>query len=417
MIGEVGNRRAKQAHEEHDARTLGSVAALREPHMIYTTWNSPKPRRLASRLLLAILAASASAGCGEPSTAREPLAPLTIVIGVEDTAQAEQRNIQTGPVLSGTLEPKRQAVLRAQLAGTVLEAMGEQGQRVHKGDLLARLDEGSLRSDLLSADAAIANARSNLASTQRDRARSSELAKAGAVSRRDIEAANQAAVAAKAQLAQAQAGRSAQTERLEHALVRAPFDGVISEKQASAGDVVQTGAALYTLVDPSSLELEASVAAADLSGLRIGAPVVFTVTGYPGRSFQGVITRINPVADPLTRQVRLYAELPNTTGALLSGLFAEGRAATEERLTLVVPAAAVDRRLGAPAVVRLRDGKVERVEVALGLEDKHTDQVEILSGIEASNTLLVGAAQDLAAGTSVRIQAPRSETPAAPMKE
>jgi multidrug efflux pump subunit AcrA (membrane-fusion protein) len=93
----------------------------------------------------------------------------------------------------------------------------------------------------------------------------------------------------------------------------------------SAGDVVSPGGALFTVVNPASMRLEASVPASQLTSIRVGLPVEFSVTGYPNRLFGGRITRVSPTADPTTRQVRIVATIPNAGNTLVGGLFAEGR--------------------------------------------------------------------------------------------
>jgi membrane fusion protein, multidrug efflux system len=179
---------------------------------------------------------------------------------------------------------------------------------------------------------------------------------------------------------------------------------VVSDKQVSAGDVVQPGAALFTVVDPSILDLEATVPAERLSALRSGAPVQFNVNGYPGRRFTGEITRINPSADPTTRQVRVYAEIANPDGELVAGLFAEGRIATQSRTALTVPRDAVDRRMAQPALLVVRDNRVGRVDVELGLEDEQEQRVEIRRGaVKAGDVVLLGAAQGITPGTLVQL--------------
>ena len=97
--------------------------------------------------------------------------------------------------------------------------------------------------------------------------------------------------------------------------MRAPFDGIVSERAVSAGDVVQPGSPLFTVVDPSSMRLEAAVPADALTAVAVGTPVEFTVSGLPGRTFRGRVERVNPVADPATRQVRVYVGIPNAARA------------------------------------------------------------------------------------------------------
>lgn len=353
-------------------------------------------------LLAALLAGAAACGRGKSDeAANQPPAP--IVVGPEDAAVVTQGPIRTGPALTGTLKAEEEATVRAQISGSILETFAEPGQPVGRGQTLARLDANSLMDAYNSARAAVTNAQSNLQVAQREAERQRVLAEAGAVAERNVETANQSVVSAQAAVAQARAQISNAEKQLGYTRILAPFSGVVSERQAAAGDVVQPGTAIYTIVDPSRLELEASIPAEELASLDIGAPVEFTVTGYGDRTFRGEITRVNPSADPATRQVRVYAEIPNAGNELVSGLFAEGRIASQSRVGLTLPRAAIDRRMSKPAVVLVRNGKVERKEVELGLTDERAQRVEILQGVQAGDVVLVGGAQEIPPGTPVQL--------------
>jgi RND family efflux transporter MFP subunit len=155
------------------------------------------------------------------------------------------------------------------------------------------------------------------------------------------------------------------------------------------------------------------VPAQQLSDVQIGAPVEFTVTGYADRMFTGRVDRVSPMADPTTGQVEITVALPNTTGELVGGLFAQGRVASRTHNGVIVPASAVDVRGLRPVVRVLAQGAVARKEVELGLRDEATDRVEVTSGLAAGDTLLLGAAQGIAPGTPVRVR-PVTDTPPAP---
>jgi membrane fusion protein, multidrug efflux system len=366
-------------------------------------------RRLNRRnafLTTLILSAVLAAGCGrgkkdEAAAANAPQPP--IVLGPEDTALVTRAPIQTGPALTGTLTAERQATVRAQLSGSVLETLAEPGQAVRRGQLLARLDSTSLTDAYNSARAAVENARGNLSVAVREAERQRALVAAGAVAQRNVETTQQAVVSAQSGLALARSQLANAEKQLSYTRVTAPFSGVVSERPVSGGDVVQPGTAIYTVVDPSSLQLEASIPAEQLATLRVGSPVEFTVTGYANHTFRGAITRINPTADPATRQVRVYAEIPNTGNDLVSGLYAEGRVESESRVALTLPSGAIDRRMTKPAVLRVREGKVERVEVELGLVDDRDQRVEVRRGVAAGDVVLLGASQEMAPGTPVRL--------------
>jgi hypothetical protein len=208
------------------------------------------------------------------------------------------------------------------------------------------------------------------------------------------------------QLATARAQYANASRVLNKATVQAPFTGVVAQRQANAGDVVSPGTALFTVVDPASMQLEASVPAEALSQVRVGMPIEFSVNGYPNRTFTGRITRVSPVADPTTRQVKITAAIPNAGNTLVGGLFAEGRVSSEARTAPMVAVAAVDERGLRPTVVRLKNGKIEKIEVGLGIRDAAAETVEITSGLTPGDTVLLGAARGISPGTPVKVSSP-----------
>lgn len=336
------------------------------------------------------------------AAAEEGGRPVT-TIGPETIAVADSTVLQTGPVLSGSLSPAREAQVRAEIAGTVLETFVEPGQRVRRGTLLARIDDRAVRDSYLSAKSSVRSAEQALQLARRNAERSERLAQAGALAEREREASASAAANAEAALAEAQARLATAAKELAYTQVRAPIEGVVSERQATGGDVVQTGNALFTIVDPRSLELAGTVPAEAVGQLKPGAPVEFTVAGYPGRTFRGTLDRVNPTADPATRQVRVYATLPNADQGLVAGLFAEGRVGTDRRKTLMVPLSAVDQRGVTPTVLVLRGGKAEQQGVELGVREAATDRIEVRAGLQSGDTVLIGAATAIVPGTAVRV--------------
>ena len=353
-----------------------------------------------------VLVAMSACSKGDNASAAETAKTETMVVGPENIAVASNGSIMTGPALSGTLEPEREAVLRAQVSGSVLQTYADQGQAVNTGAVLARIDASGIQDAYTSARAGLVAARNAADVAAKDLARNQKLLAAGAIAERDIDQSRRTSIAAQAALEDANSRLATAEKAYRSTTVTSPFSGVVSERPVSAGDVVQPGSALFTVVDPSSMRLEASVPAEQLASIRIGVPVDFTVSGYPGRQFVGRITRINPTADPTTRQVRIYVSIPNAGRALVGGLFATGRLSTATKMGLVVPASAVDVRGSAPFVMRLRQGKVEKIQIQTGLTDKSSESVEVLSGLQAGDTLLLGAAQGITPGTAVRVSAP-----------
>jgi RND family efflux transporter MFP subunit len=356
-------------------------------------------------LTLAATAIIAATGCRKGDANAEPAGNESVVIGPENIVIVQDQEIRTGPALSGALAPEREATIRAELSAPVVQTLIDQGQRVAAGQLLIRLDDAAIRDQALSARSAVTTAQANLTVAQHEQDRNEALLKAGAIAERAVEQSRAQVTAARAQLATAQAQLASADKQLSNTRITAPFAGIVSAREVNAGDVVSPGTALITVVDPSTMRLEASVPAEALGAVRLGAPVDFSVTGYPNRHFTGRVTRVNPIADPATRQVRIIASLPNTGGTLVGGLFAEGRVSSESHRAPVVPQSAVDERGLRPSVVRLKNGRTEKTEVTLGLRDAATETVEVTQGVAAGDTVLLGAARGISAGTPVRVSA------------
>jgi len=359
-------------------------------------------------LTTALLGVALSAAACRDSDANADTAEAAnaVLVGPENIVIVKAEELRTGPTLSGAIEPERDATLRAEVPAIVMQTFAEPGQRVGAGAVLARLDDTAIRDQALSARAAVATAQNSYDIAKRELERADALVKAGAIAERDMERARNGALAAETQLANARAMYASAQKQQNKTLVVAPFAGVISARQANAGDLVSPGSALFTIVDPSSMRLEASVPAEALAHVRVGLPVEFSVSGYASRRFNGRITRVNPTADPNTRQVRIIATIPNAGSALVGGLFAEGRIASESRTAPVVPVAAVDERGVRPTVMRIKNGKVEKVEIDLGLRDNQTETVEARSGVVPGDTVLLGTARGLTPGTPVKVSTP-----------
>jgi RND family efflux transporter MFP subunit len=327
-----------------------------------------------------------------------------MVIGAENITIAKLGSVTSGPAISGTLTPALQATIRAQVSGSVISTNSDVGRTVKRGQVLGEIDASAIRDAYYSAKSGVASAQSAYNTAEHDLQRDQTLLNAGAISPRDLETAQQMYANAQASLESAKAQLANAQKNLDNTRIIAPFSGIVSQRSVSAGDVVQPGSVLFTVVDPSSMELDASVPSDQLGDVHVGTEVSFTVTGYPNRNFIGKIIRVSPAADPATRQVPIAVAIPNTTRTLVAGLYADGRLSSRKQTGVIIPQSAVDVKLQRPAVVRIHNGKVERAEVTLGMRDDHAETVQVTSGINQGDTLLVAAAQGITPGTPVRVQ-------------
>lgn len=351
-----------------------------------------------------VVCSVAVAGCGTDGgdAAAVPATPPAVQVGPENVVRVERGTIIVGPLLSGELQAAREARVRAELGGAVLQVLAEEGQSVRQGTVLARIEARTMADTRQSAASAVRSAEGLLTVAQREAERTQQLVSAGALAQRELDVARSAVTSAEAQVADARARLATAEAALDDAIIRAPLSGVVANRAVNSGDIVSPGTELFTIIEPSSMRLEASVPSDDLRSLRVGLPVRFQVRGYD-EAFTGRIERIAPQADAATRQVPIFVAIPNNGGRLVAGLFAEGRVVSESSEGLVAPVNAVNRTSGTPWVLRVKDGRTEKIDVQIGLLDARTEQLQIASGVSQGDVLLRGAAQGITPGTLVRI--------------
>jgi RND family efflux transporter MFP subunit len=351
--------------------------------------------------------AGLAAGCnrgGSEQADGAAQAAAVLEVGPENVVTVERQEIRVGPQISGELRAANEATVRAEIGGSVLRVGPEEGQTVQRGTLLAVIEARTQADAVASARSMLRSAEQGLELARREAERTERLVKGGALAERDVELARNAVTAAEANVDDMRTRLASAEKALGDATVRSPRAGVVSRRSVNLGDVVSPGAELYTIIDPSSMRLEASVPSGELASVNVGAPVTFEVRGYPGQTFEGRVSRISPVADPVTRQVPIFVDIPNIGSRLVAGLFAEGRVAEELRNALVAPETAINSAEARPWVLRIRDNKAERVEVTVGLRDERTERVEVRSGLQEGDRLLVGAAQGISPGTPLRVR-------------
>ena len=368
------------------------------------------------RAAFAATVAAVLAGCGGGGEAGEakagtPPAAPEVVLAPSDVAVAGTTELQGGVGLAGSLEPYRMVEVKAQVPGVVHGLTVDRGSVVGQGQLLARIEAAGIQSQAGGAAAQVAAAQAALAQAQRQYESARTLHDAGAMSEIAFRAAETQVASARAQLAAARAGATGASEQAARTRVLSPLTGRVSDRRVQSGEAVAVGAVLLVVVDSRSLELKGQVPVELAASVREGQPVEFTISGAPGRTFRGTVARVDPVADPGTRQVGVTLRLPNADGGLIGGLYASGRVLTgESRTAVTVPAAAV-RTAGTESFVWVvKNGRAERRVVTLGDRDDARGLVAVASGLTAGEQV-VAAPGEIEEGARVVV---RAATPAAP---
>ena len=376
--------------------------------MTITTGNSKCKRQNATTVALAFAScivplAFLAAGCRAEAEKSATPAVEAVQIGSENVVPVTKGTVIVGPIISGELKAEKEATVRAEVGGSMVEVAVLEAQPVQRGALLGRIETRTLEDAKQSAASAVRSAENQLSVARREAERTEKLVSAGALASRDLDVVHNSVTAAEAQVADAKARLASADRALGDTVIRSPFQGIVSKRTVNAGDVVSPGTELFMIIDPSSMRLEASVPSDDLRALRVGAIVEFTVRGYD-EAFQGRIERVAPQADATTRQVPIYVSIPNVGGRLVAGLFAEGRVVNQSANGIVVPTNAVNTaNPSMPWVLRVANGKTERVDVTLGLRDPRTELVTVASGLSDGDVLLRGASQGITPGTPVKV--------------
>lgn len=286
----------------------------------------------------------------------------------------------------GALIAEDSVVLRPEIDGRIDKLLFKEGQPVKKGAVLVRLDSAEQRARVAAAEADLKLAESRYR-------RSDELAAQNFISRQALDEARANLDILRARLRQEQVA-------LDKTVIRAPFDAVVGLRQVSPGAYVDKGDDLVRLDALASLKLEVPVPEVQLPLVRIGQPVTLTVDALPGQSFSGKVHAIDPVVDPVSRNVRVRARIANPKGQLRPGMFARASADLGGRThAILLPEQVVVPRADGSYVYLAVDGKAELRKVTLGRREP--GRVEIVSGVEAGDTVILDGQIKLRPGVPV----------------
>jgi RND family efflux transporter MFP subunit len=321
------------------------------------------------------------------------------------TVTVEKRDLPEDIVVTGTLKPRAQVQVVAEVSARLLRVLRDEGARVGEGEILAVLDETDYRLANDRARAALAVAEANRAHAQAEKERADNLLKTGGITDRDHLSAQVALQVGEASLAQARAEVAIAGQQLARTTVRAPFAGRVAKRFPDPGSMLAAGTPLFTLVDDSVLEFEAQVASRDLAKVRLGAPARLSIDALPDARVEGRVARIEPLVDERSRSFQVVVEVPGRPG-LVGGLFARASVRVGEvEGALVVPPAALVRDGTDPASAAafvVRQGKAEKVAVALGVEAP--DGIQVTSGLGAGDVVVLDPPTALASGAPVDVQ-------------
>lgn len=353
-------------------------------------------------------AAGASTAQSRPSgvAAAKADAAAVLLLAPEDLLTVRASVLASGPVITGSVQPERRADLRAEVAAVVVQVVRDNGEAVRAGDLLFRLDDISIRDSLMSAEETLRASTQSLEQAERQVQRLKTLQQQGMMSMQALEDAEVRRNNGQSDQVAARARVTSARQMLRRTEVRAPFDGVVSERKASAGDTVQIGKELAKVIDPRSMRFEGLVSADRMQELKAGQAVSFRVNGFGQGDFIGRLRRIDATANATTRQVEVIVDFVDSAAApRVSGLFAEGRIEAGRSQALTVPESALVRSGEAAHAWRVGSNALAKVAVKLGDRDVRSGEVPVLAGLAAGDRVLRNPSRTLVDGQKIEFAA------------
>ena len=342
-----------------------------------------------------LLPALAALLVGATAHAATPISVPTLEVGARASA--------AGFEIDGTLQARQQATLAAQASGRVLALTVKAGDRVKAGQTLLRIDERELQAGVAGGDAAVAQAQAALTQAQQQMTRTRDLRQQGFVSSAALDTAQAQLLAAQAALQQAQAGRSQATLARGHALLTAPFDGVVLATLIEAGELAAPGRPVLTLYAPGQMRAVLQVPASRAAAVRGATGVEVQL---PGGSWVSPAARTElPGTDPVTQTIEWRLDLSpaasagQTPGRSVRVRFsgtADDVTGASQAIKPVTSTATAAQRLSLPASAVLRRGELTAVYVA---QDQHFvlravrlgsaqgSDVEVLAGLKAGERI------------------------------
>lgn len=332
---------------------------------------------------------------------------------------------------SGYVVPQRKAAVAAKVTGRITALYVEEGSRVKKDQVIARLEAEDVSAQRDQAAAALEvsrhsleQAKAELADAQASYEREKRLLAQEFTTRAAFDAAEARLKKAVAGVSAAEAAIKANSAllkaanvTLDYALIKAPFDGVVLTKNADIGDIVtpigaaaNAKAAVVTMADLGSLQVEADVSESNLKEIRVGQPTEIQLDALPDKRFRGAIHMIVPTADRTKATVMVKVKFIENDSRILPEMSAKvaflSREVGEKELEprLAVPQKAVVVQNGGPKVFRVKESRVEAVGLVTG--PQLGDLVEVKDGLKPGERIVVNPPKNLKDGSRISVALP-----------
>ncbi|MEP1742728.1 MAG: efflux RND transporter periplasmic adaptor subunit [Kangiellaceae bacterium] len=286
-----------------------------------------------------------------------------------------------------TTRANEQILVTTKYADVVKSLSFEDGQSVKKGDVLVQLDRQEEQAKVRELEANLEEAVVQLNRLQ-------DLLKNRATSKSQVDQQEAMTKAIRAQLTNARI-------RLNDTTIKAPFAGILGFRQVSVGAYLVPGDVITSLDDISQMKLDFSVPERFLPTIAVGQPINATSDAYGEKLFTGKITSISPRIDPITRTLRVRAEITNEQGLLRPGMLLKLKIVRQVESVLQIPESALIPIEERHYVFVISDGSVKRKEIKIGR--RQPGFVEVISGLSASEKVVTEGTLKIRDGSQVTV--------------
>jgi membrane fusion protein (multidrug efflux system) len=348
-----------------------------------------------NRFVLGLCVVTSLAACKkkEEAAAKAPPAPLKLELTVAAEAPTPSQI-----TLTGMIKADQRLEVTADAAGKVLVVAVDRGQRVKAGQELVRLDARTAALGAREAQANVASARAQRQLAEEECKRAQSLLDKGAITRSEYDRQSTQCTSALQQVAAAEARAAMMAKSVQDGVVRAPFDGVISDKNVTSGDWVTPGRPLFTLVDDDPLKIELSVPEAAVRAIAKDQKVEIEAVANPGKTYGATVTRLGAEIGR-SRSLLVEATLDKGTD-LVPGMFAEAHVTVGQVSRPVLPETAVVKRGKTWHVFLVVKGELVDRIVQLGAKPA-AGQVSIVQGVVKGDKVVAKVTDQVVDGVRV----------------
>ena len=342
---------------------------------------------------------------------------LSTAVEVETTTATLTSPSQANSVLAanGYVVAQRKAAVASKGTGRLVYLGVEEGDKVRKGEIIARLDDQDMVAALAKAKADLQVARADSFGTRNTLDRTRTLFASKLASQADLDAAEAQHLKVRANISSAHASVEQAEVAMEYTRIRAPFDGTVLTKDADVGEVVAPFAssansrgAVVSMADMGSLQVEADVSESNITRVRVGQPCEITLDAYPDMRYRGTVHKIVPTADRAKATVMTKVAfrqldervLPDMSAkvAFLGGELSDSAASAPAKLT--VPSTAITERDGKQVVFTVREGIATETPVRTG--ERLGTQTVVSQGLTQGETVVNRPPATLSGGAKVK---------------